>query len=240
MSRRLSEVRLTRSLAITLLVLGALLPASASAQFRFEPRDDRFWLTGAAALAASVGLDARLAALAQRLETPGLDHFARNVGQLGQARWILPSLALGVIVPRIAGDRSMSDAALRVAAGYFAADAFTSLLKPAIGRHRPDTTGDAGDPGRYRPFRGTSTIWRSMPSGHTTHAFALATALSIEANKPWVTTSAYTVASLVGAQRIYTHAHWTSDVVAGAILSMATSATIVRWLERSGGSLGRR
>jgi membrane-associated phospholipid phosphatase len=225
--------------AITLFVLGALLPASAFAQFRLEPRDGKFWLTGAAALTAAVALDARLASLSQQIETPGLDRFARKVGVLGQARLIVPSLALGIIVPRITGDRSMSNAGIRVAAGYFAADALTSLLKPIIGRHRPDTLGRPGDPGRFRPLRGTSTIWRSMPSGHTTHAFALATALSIETNKPWVTASAYSVASLVGVQRIYTRAHWGSDVAAGAVLSMAVSATVVRWLERSHGSLAR-
>lgn len=236
----MNEVRLTltfRAQAIRLLLLGVLAPGPASAQFRLEPRDDKFWLTGAAALTASVALDARLASLARRLETPALDHFARNVGVLGQARLILPSLALGVIVPRITGDRSMSNATLRIAAGYLTADALTSMLKPAIGRHRPDS---GGTPGMFRPFRGGSTIWRSMPSGHATHAFALATGLAIEANKPWITTSAYTVASLIGAQRVYTRAHWVSDVVAGEVLSMAASATIVRWLERSGGSLGRR
>ena len=234
------DMRLTRALraqTITLLLLSVLAPGPATAQFRLEPRDGKFWLTGAVALTASVALDARMASLAQRLQTPTLDRIARDIGHAGQSRFILPTLALGVIGPRIFGRKSTSNATLRIAAGYFTADAITSVLKPAIGRHRPDS---GGTPGMFRPFRGSSTIWRSMPSGHATHVFALATGLAIEANKPWVTTSAYTMASLVGAQRIYTHAHWTSDVVAGAVLSMATSATIVRWLERSGGSLGRR
>lgn len=234
------RVRLTRTCrarAIALLVIGASSSSTLSAQFRLEPRDETFWLTSAAAITASVALDARLASLAQQIQTPTLDRIASDVGRLGQARYILPALALGIIVPRLVGNSSASNAALRITGAYFTADAIASVLKPAIGRHRPDS---GGRPAMFRPLRGSSRLWRSMPSGHATHAFAIATALSIEANRPWVTTSVYTLASLVGAQRVYTRAHWASDVVVGGILSTAASATIVRWLQRTGGTLRRQ
>jgi membrane-associated phospholipid phosphatase len=44
---------------------------------------------------------------------------------------------------------------------------------------------------------------------------------------------AYGVASLVAAQRVYRRAHWASDVVVAATLSVAVTRRIVRVVDRS-------
>jgi len=66
----------------------------------------------------------------------------------------------------------------------------------------------------------------SMPSGHTTAAFAIATALTLRYPKPYVYIPAYLWAVYVGYGRIYMGLHYPSDVLAGAILGSASALAI--------------
>jgi membrane-associated phospholipid phosphatase len=210
------------------LPLSLSIAASAHAQLAVEPRDARFWAGGAALLAAGMVLDERLHDAAAAHQSRGLSHVADAVDPLGRARYLLPALAVAVVVPRLAGRRALSDAALRVAAGYVAADGLESVVKPLVGRHRPDTMGGAW---RFRPL-GRGGAWGSFPSAHTTHAFAVAAGVSREAHRPWVSALCYATAAAVGAQRVYLRAHWASDVAGGALLAVAASRTTAGWLER--------
>ncbi len=66
----------------------------------------------------------------------------------------------------------------------------------------------------------------SMPSGHTTAAFAIATALTFRYPKPYVYIPAYAWAAFVGYGRIYLGLHYPSDVLAGAVLGTASAFAI--------------
>lgn len=66
----------------------------------------------------------------------------------------------------------------------------------------------------------------SMPSGHTTAAFAIATALTLRYPKPYVYIPAYAWAAFVGYGRMYLGLHYPSDVVAGALLGTASALAI--------------
>jgi len=79
----------------------------------------------------------------------------------------------------------------------------------------------------------------SMPSGHTTAAFAIATMLTLRYPKPYVYIPAYVWATFVGYGRIYMGLHYPSDVLAGAILGSASalaihliSPQVTKWRER--------
>ena len=54
-----------------------------------------------------------------------------------------------------------------------------------------------------------------MPSGHTTMAFALATALSDDIHRTWASVGLYTMATGVAWSRLNDNRHWLSDVAGG-------------------------
>jgi membrane-associated phospholipid phosphatase len=196
------------------------------AQLVVEPRDATFWLGAAALGVGTAAFDGDISTAAARNQHTSLDRFAGTLQPLGLERYDIPVLAGTWVVARALGRRS-GEAALRLAAGYVAADLMESVLKFAVGRHRPDRT--AGGPWRFRPFS-THNEWQSFPSGHTTHVFAIAAGIAQEVHSPVVAVAAYGAAVLVGWQRIESRAHWPSDVVASAALAIAASRTTNRWL----------
>ena len=99
------------------------------------------------------------------------------------------------------------------------AGATTSVLKVVAGRQRPYVA--AGDADNWTPFRvgGGHT---AFPSGHTTVAFAFASAVTAElatgsTRAAWIGGPLlYGGAGLVGLARMFDDKHWASDVVLGA------------------------
>jgi len=88
--------------------------------------------------------------------------------------------------------------------------AYTSVLKVAVGRERPN---------------GENSY--SFPSGHTSNAFALATVA--EHHYGWkLGVPAYLLAGVMGASRLEQDKHWLSDVVGGAALGYIVGRTVVR------------
>lgn len=104
------------------------------------------------------------------------------------------------------------------------------LLKPLIARPRPfDVAGMDGllvvPPGDF-----------SFPSGHTGASFACAAALFFSGSRLWV--PALALAVVMGFTRLYLYVHYPTDVLAGALLGVATGwvgAAAARRLARRGG-----
>jgi membrane-associated phospholipid phosphatase len=191
-----------------------------------EPRDHEFWFASLAAFAGAAILDEPLHSWLDSHQSDEGNRIARVVDPLGRARYLVPSLVGSYAAARLTRHHALANTILRIGLGYAAADGNESILKPAIGRHRPDSTNRAEDFRLYA--RGEQ--WHSYPSAHTVHAFSIAAAIADEAHRPWVSLMAYGAASIVGAQRVYTRAHWASDVVLSSTLAIAVSTTTVRWL----------
>lgn len=104
-----------------------------------------------------------------------------------------------------------AEASLRVGLGYAVSDGIEGILNPLVGRHRPLATGGAW---RFHPGSAADAS-HSFPSGHTVHAVSLAAAISDEAQNRWVTAAS-------------------CDVLASAVLAIATSRTTVHWLADHG------
>ena len=97
-----------------------------------------------------------------------------------------------------------------------------TIVKRLIGRVRPSDLG----PFQYVPFS-----WRpdyaSMPSGHSTAAFAAA--FAIGAVWPRARLPMWTYALVIAISRVAVHAHFPSDVIAGAFIGMLGAVLVRDW-----------
>lgn len=117
---------------------------------------------------------------------------------------------------------------LRAVTSAALAGGVTAVLKFAFGRERPNVEGS--EPLDFEPFESVSDD-ASFPSGHTSSAFGFAASLAEDVHPLWAKIGLYTLATGTAWSRVYNNQHWTSDVIAGAIVGI-TSAKIVsgKWL----------
>jgi membrane-associated phospholipid phosphatase len=111
----------------------------------------------------------------------------------------------------------------------------TGLLKGLLGRARPFASLDT-NPRDFKLLKGFSSSTRqSFPSGHTTTAFAVASAVTSEVQRQWPKYTWYAApvlyggATLVGLSRMYHNQHWASDVVLGAGVGTFSGLKVVRY-----------
>jgi membrane-associated phospholipid phosphatase len=136
---------------------------------------------------------------------------------------------------RVAGSRNVAELGLHTTESVIIADAVTGVLKMAAGRGRPSL--DVDHPYNFHFMGGLrgGDPHRSFPSGHTTSAFAAASAASEEVGhlwpnqKWWARIILYGSAGLTGISRVYNNAHWSSDVVVGAAIGSFTGWKVVRY-----------
>ena len=137
----------------------------------------------------------------------------------------------------IAGSRPVAELGLRATEAIIVSGAITGLVKGTLGRQRPYV--NINDPDYFVFGKGFSDgACTSMPSGHTTAAFAFASVVTDETHHYWprqtwwVATLSYGGATMVGLSRIYSNKHWSTDVVAGAMVGTLTGLGVVRWHRR--------
>lgn len=192
----------------------------------------------ALASAALMPLDERITHWSQRpalQRNAGLQRTATVFRVLGNPG------ALGIAVTTygaglLAHDRPTADVGLHGTEALAVGSALTALVKGTLGRARPYAVHDStsGDYAFGRGFR-RGDAYASLPSGHATAAFALATVVSREAahRRPQlahvVTPVAYGAATLVALSRIYNDKHWASDVALGAGIGTLSALTVVRF-----------
>jgi hypothetical protein len=90
----------------------------------------------------------------------------------------------------------------------------TTITKSVLGRHRPYT--DDG-PSKFEGPTITAD-YLSLPSGHTTVAFALSTTLANRIHNTYVSIGLYSLAGITALARIYDDKHWASDVFLGSAI----------------------
>ena len=68
----------------------------------------------------------------------------------------------------------------------------------------------------------------SLPSGHTSTAFAVATVLSERIDNLYASIALYSLAGLTAFERVYDDKHWISDTILGAALGTVIGLKIVK------------
>jgi len=213
--------RLVRALLVALMLAARAVPAQSSTTDAPEHRT--FWAVSAVLFGGALLLDERLQSVALVNQTPSLDRIAGAADVLGTASHIVPALAASYVLARSTGHPTVSDALVRIALAYAAADVVESVLKPLVGRERPDAGGHSLT---FRPFTTTGSF-HSFPSAHVVHIASLGTAVALEADRQWVHWLAAGAITFVGAQRVYRNEHWASDVVGSSVLGIVISREAV-------------
>jgi len=130
------------------------------------------------------------------------------------------SLAIPVLMggySLISGDKELFKDAFYIAFASGVNLGLTLGLKKVIARQRP-----------YEAYPGMLDNYRieddfSMPSGHTSGAFATATALTLKYPKWYVAVPSFLWAGSVGYSRMHLGVHYPSDVLAGAVLGAGSA-----------------
>jgi membrane-associated phospholipid phosphatase len=216
-------------LTVAALLLLVLQPISAAGQSAgvVQPEQAAIrWWHGAIVLGGLSGLmllDNPVQELSQKNRGTSGNELARGLRHFGQPEVYGP-IALGLLgAGLVSGDDDVTRAGGRLALTLALAGAASGAIKWALGRPRPSESSDADG---YVPLSGQE----AMPSGHTTMAFALATALADDIHRTWASVGLYTLAAGVGWSRINDNRHWLSDVAAGAVLGITTAKVVSgRW-----------
>ena len=167
-------------------------------------------ITGGLAITVAF-LDKPIRDAAQSNRSSSADDFFRNVEKFGTKQYGLPVLFGFYAVGVATDDYNAKTVALDGFSASVISSLTTSIFKGISGRARPNS---GLGPHHWDPFGGD----QSFPSGHATGAFAFAAVIAGHYDSPWVATTAYTIASLVGVARIEQDAHWASDVIAGGLI----------------------
>lgn len=186
-----------------------------------------WWAGAGILLGGSLALDAEIHDLVPAGTEGDWEPLADGLNYLGNPKYLVPAVAGGWVAGRLAPSTELSAASAHLLGALVAGGIANGALKTAVGRQRPV----GGDPYSLRPFS-LNNRWQSFPSGHAVVAFSLATALSREAGRPWVSSVAYGTASLVSWSRVYEGKHWTSDAVGGSLLGIVAARASLGLLHR--------
>lgn len=103
---------------------------------------------------------------------------------------------------------------LQLAEATIYASGVTFVIKSLLGRTRPLVNKGHKD---FDPFK-FSFNQTSLPSGHSTLAFAFSTVMADQIDNTFWKIGWYSAASLVSVARVYHDKHWVSDVLLGSAI----------------------
>ena len=161
-------------------------------------------------------------------------HAASALNFVGSKGVVIAGLAT-YGVGRLGHFAHVADLGLHTTEALFVSAGVTSIIKGLAGRQRPGIAGiDDSDDFKFGGGFGKHAS-TSFPSGHATASFAFATLVTLETHH-WRPSSTWYVAPLmfggaamVGVARLYSNAHWTSDVVMGAGVGTFTAYEVYRY-----------
>jgi len=145
--------------------------------------------------------------------------------------WISLGVPTGLLFAgKLRKDKNMQLAGWHIGKSILISTGITAVIKFSVNRNRPFLEYPAEIP---KASAGGSP---SFPSGHTSQAFATATALYLEYPKWYIAVPAFGWASIVGYSRMYLGVHYPTDVLAGALVgsgSALLNKQLNKWLHKS-------
>ncbi len=194
-----------------------------SAPIRWQMRDWALFGTDTAVvIGTAVGLDRPIQKTMQRNRNETTNTIASIFNPLGNEYAL--AIPGGFYLAGLVWHNNKAKAVAQdsVAASLVEAGIITPTVKFVVGRSRPK---DGEGAYHFRPFSGEGVF----SSGHTGEAFALASVVAEHYDPLWVKCTAYGIAGFVGFARVVDNAHFTSDVVAGALIGTAVGQAVVHF-----------
>ena len=184
-----------------------------SAPLRFDTQDWIIFSSTLGLTAASTFADDDIRTLAIRNNSSFGNSFFK-IDDIYHIEFMATSIA-GIYIYGLASKNSeFQNLGLRLTEVTFYAGSITLLTKFMFGRERPTNQENQTN---FKPFN-SSRNFSSLPSGHTTLAFAYSTVMASVYDNFFWKFAWYSLAVLVGTARIYHNAHWFSDVLLGGAI----------------------
>jgi len=140
--------------------------------------------------------------------------------------YLVVSFGLFIFFRWIRKDRFHADCALLFFSNVVLSGVVTNIVKFLVGRLRPKMFFESGLYG-FDPFH-IGYEFNSLPSGHATTVFAIATTCSIFWPKYRILF--FIFATTVALSRLVLNAHYLSDVLAGACIGTMTAIVMKRYI----------
>lgn len=198
-------------------------------------RSDALQLAGAGGLVVGImaGLDrpaarrfpessgTNVAAIATPASAPG-----RWYDRVGPDRVALSTVGAFAVTGLALRNKQFTRTSFNLVEAMVLTKAATGFFKGLAGRTRPYANANPWDV-NTAAFSSQHQL-KSMPSGHTSRAFAIASVVAHDYPQWYVQIPAYTFAASAGVQRIRSGNHWLSDVVVGGALGYLIGRTVAR------------
>ncbi|MFQ5768069.1 MAG: phosphatase PAP2 family protein [Acidobacteriota bacterium] len=181
----------------------------------------RRFLIALAAIGAAGALDHEVRSAAQRNRNTTTDGLADDIRPFGSFVPLAGFATVWLVGHVRHRDDLISLGVDGLESSIIAGGLVTPALKQAVGRARPAQNKGSSS---FSPFSGNS----SFPAGEPTEAFTAAAVVSSHLDNRYVQAGAWSVAGLVGLERINFDRHFLSDVTAAAFIGVAVNRFVIR------------
>ncbi len=193
-----------------------------TAPFRFSGGE---WLTTGAAAGGTAllfTLDDPVRTVFRRNHSRTADRLSDVGSYYGNGKYAVGLSGAIYIAGTISKSRDVRETGILVFESVLFAGITTNIVKSLAGRSRP-YTGEGVT--RFRGFQ-LNDDHLSLPSGHSTVAFAVSSVLARRLDNLAASVGLYSLATITAASRIYEDEHWLSDTVLGAIIGTVTGLAV--------------
>lgn len=156
-------------------------------------------------------------------KTPTSEDYSKVFSTFGSGYFITGLAASLYITGELTNNANLRKTALLSFESWMISGVLVGAFKVMIGRSRPSKgEGKAS----FHPFSFQSGF-RSLPSGHSSSAFAVAAVIAGQSKKFYVDFLSYTLATCVALSRVHDNKHWMSDVFIGSVIGYAVGKKIL-------------
>lgn len=128
----------------------------------------------------------------------------------------------------ITEDKWVRETATLLSSTLLVSGLYQTASKTSIGRARPRADSDNHT---FEPFNDSSGF-HSFPSGHTTVSMSIALVMGHQVKVPWLKYTFYSLGGITMWSRLYSNAHWSSDIFLGAALTYYSFKTNLSFLKK--------